>query len=371
MTRLIYANTRQADMFYAIGMDFVDDFFYLETDKEKLVFLDQREIGVFAEKNQNQALKGVLNAKLAKQAATLDFTTSNENKLALQIIRTYVSVGENIKVPEYFPLGMADFLRNQGLVIQTQGPFFPKRQIKSEKEVAYIRENIAKTVKAFQRIEKILHVSIIEDEHIIFEGQKLTSEFLKKECDRILLEEDMFNDMNIIISSGPHTAQPHHHGEGFLQPHVPIICDIFPRSRKNSYFADMTRTYVKGKPSKMFEKMYAATLAAQQEAFKKIKAGVPAKEVHMVVSQIFAERGFHVGDVGFVHGTGHGLGLEVHEQPFVNAISESILRVGNVITVEPGLYYPEHGGVRIEDVVLVTEDGCENLTNYPKEFLIA
>ncbi|NTV41083.1 MAG: aminopeptidase P family protein [Candidatus Moranbacteria bacterium] len=370
MTRLIYASTRQADMRYAIGMDFVDAFFYLETESEKLIFLDQREIGVFAEKNENQDLKGVLNAELARQASEKKLKTSNENGLALQIIKTYCAENEAVCVPEYFPLGMADFLRSQGVKIQTQNSFFPNREIKNEKEVSYIRENIAKTTKAFRRIEEILRASSIKDDHLIFEDQRLTSEFVKKECDRILLEEDMFNDMNIIISSGPHTAHPHHHGEGCLQPHVPIICDIFPRSRKNGYFADMTRTYVKGKPSEMFEEMYEAVLAAQQEAFKNIKAGVKAKDVHTAVSQIFTQRGFHIGDVGFVHGTGHGLGLEVHEQPFINATSESVLQAGNIVTVEPGLYYPDHGGIRIEDVVLVTKDGCENLTNYPKEFLI-
>lgn len=370
MTRLIYASTGQADMRYAIGMDFVDAFFYLETESEKLIFLDHREIGVFDEKNEKPVLKGVLSTELAKQAFELEFETSNENKLALQIIKTYCPENADICVPEYFPLGMADFLRSQGVKIQTQNPFFPNREIKNEKEISCIRENIAKTTKAFRRIEEILRASSIKDDHLIFEGQKLTSEFVKKECDRILLEEDMFNDMNIIISSGPHTAHPHHHGEGCLQPHVPIICDIFPRSRKNKYFADMTRTFVKGKPSEMFKKMYAAVLAAQQEAFKNIKAGVKAKDVHTAVSQIFTERGFHVGDMGFVHGTGHGLGLDVHEQPFINAMSESVLQAGNIVTVEPGLYYPDHGGIRIEDVVLVTKDGCENLTNYPKEFLI-
>ena len=132
----------------------------------------------------------------------------------------------------------------------------------------------------------------------------------------------------------------------------------------------MTRTYVKGAPSEKLQKMYDAVREAQEAGIEAIKPGVSTKDVHALVSGVFIKAGFEVGTKGFVHGTGHGLGLDIHEDPRINDRSDIVLMQGHVVTVEPGLYYPELGGVRIEDVVCVTENGCRNLTNYPKIFCI-
>lgn len=370
MPKIIFASTRESDMRYVLGMEIPDACFYLETETKKYVFLDHREIGVFEEKNKNPEVEGVLSVPLFGEARKIEGETSLENKLALHIIRSYGFEKEEIEVPTYFPLDMADFLRAQGIVLKVVEQFFPQRAVKTEKEISLIRENIKKTIKAFEKIEKILHASKIEGNKIKFEGKFLTSEFLKLECDRVLLEEGMFNELNIIISSATHTAMPHHMGTGELFAHQPIVCDIFPRNRENGYYADMTRTYVKGKPTVEFCKMYETVLLAQQKAFDLIKNGIVAKSVYQAVCEVFTSAGFHVGDVGFVHGVGHGLGLDVHELPYINASYDGILESGHVVTVEPGLYYSKHGGVRIEDVVVVRKDGCENLTNYPKNFQI-
>jgi Xaa-Pro aminopeptidase len=116
--------------------------------------------------------------------------------------------------------------------------------------------------------------------------------------------------------------------------------------------------------------MYAAVLKAQLAALKRIRAGVSAKEIYDAAADVILKNGYHVGETGFIHGLGHGVGLDIHEKPSLKANLEDILEAGNVITIEPGLYYPNVGGVRIEDMVLVTKTGCKNLTNYPKKLVV-
>ena len=174
----------------------------------------------------------------------------------------------------------------------------------------------------------------------------------------------------MIISSGVQASMPHHKGSGPLHAHKPLVCDLFFRSRSNRYFADMTRTYVKGTPSDDVRKMHMAVAAAQMAAFAQIRPGVAAADVHAAAAQEITDAGFDVGEQGFIHGLGHGLGLQLHELPNVGPNSKDILEAGHVITVEPGLYYKEHGGVRLEDVVVVTEHGFENLTDYDSELVV-
>ena len=153
--------------------------------------------------------------------------------------------------------------------------------------------------------------------------------------------------------------------------HEPIILDIFPRSQKTGYFGDITRTVVRGRASETARKLYDTVWQAQKIAFKKARANVRTGDVHRAVQEFFAQSGYITGRrhgrmEGFFHGTGHGLGLEIHESPRLGANSTGKLRPGHVVTIEPGLYYPEIGGVRLEDVVLVTPNGSRNLTRFEK-----
>jgi Xaa-Pro aminopeptidase len=167
---------------------------------------------------------------------------------------------------------------------------------------------------------------------------------------------------------------PHHSGEGHLVAGKPIVIDIFPRSQENGYFGDMTRTVVKGEPSHELERMYQTVLKGQKLGINLIRGGVKAKDVHGAIMDFFRKNGFETGSIdgkqqGFIHSTGHGLGLEIHEPPRVS-FGEDVLEEGNVVTVEPGLYYEKLGGVRIEDVVVVKKDECINLSRYPKRFRV-
>jgi Xaa-Pro aminopeptidase len=167
---------------------------------------------------------------------------------------------------------------------------------------------------------------------------------------------------------------PHDSGQGPLFAGKPIVLDIFPRSQKTGYFGDMTRTVIKGEPTKELSDMYDTVLKGQKLAIGMIGPGAAVKDVHKAVVEYFDSRGYKTGTVdgkteGFIHSTGHGLGLEIHEPPRVG-MGDEILEEGNVVTVEPGLYYAGTGGIRIEDVVVVEKKGCKNLTGYTKKFRV-
>ena len=370
MLKLSYASTKQKDQLYIARIQILDDFFFMETDDAQYVFLDAREFGVFNEYNKNPRMRCVALEELMNKTNNISGEQDPAHKLALQIIKDYRRENEPVEVPYYFPLDMADYLRSEGIVLQVKRPFISEREFKNGSEIEAIEKSIRKTKSAYQLIEQILRNSIIENENVVYRGSKLTSEFLKQEVTKVLVEQGMLNTEGIIISCGKYAAIPHHPGNGAIKAHQTIICDLFPVSQESGYFADMTRTYVKGAPSEKLQKMYDAVREAQEAGIEAIKPGVSTKDVHALVSGVFIKAGFEVGTKGFVHGTGHGLGLDIHEDPRINDRSDIVLMQGHVVTVEPGLYYPELGGVRIEDVVCVTENGCRNLTNYPKIFCI-
>ncbi|MFA5993552.1 MAG: Xaa-Pro peptidase family protein [Parcubacteria group bacterium] len=369
MARIIYASTQNSDMLYALKIHVSDPVFLLDMGKKKqYVFLDQREIGVFQSHNNNPDIEAVLLDPILDQAKTYEEKTNNANKLVWHLCKIYNL--NSIEVPNNFPLDMADFLRSKKIEIKVQNPFYLDRTRKNKKEIEYVRQNVVNLCNAYEEIELILAESIIEGDNLRYRGEILTSEMLKRRVEHVLIDYDLIDIEGMIISSAEDAVVPHHRGSGPIKAHQPIICDIFPKSRKNGYFADMTRTYVKGRPSEALEKMYQAVLKVQERAVKMVRPGISARSIHDFCAQSFLDMGYDVGAEGFVHGTGHGLGLDIHEGPFVNKHTEAILEVGNIITVEPGLYYSGIGGVRIEDDIVVTEDGYENLMQHHKRLII-
>lgn len=367
MPKLIYASTDNSDMFYKVRYNIADPFFYLELENKNLIFLDHRDIWAFKEKNKTPQLQTVLLNDFIEKAKNLEINTSETNKIALAIFKEYKLLDKEIQVPESFPIGLADFLRSQGIKITPISPFIPNRQIKTKAEIQYIKGNINKTLKAFQKIEHILKESEIKWDKLYFEGNILTSEFLKFEVEKLFLEENMYNTKWIIISSSLQTAVPHNHWSWEIKPNSLIICDIYPKNMKNGYFADITRTYLKWKATQKMLDMFEAVKEAQKQAIKEIKPWIQNKEIHKICEDTFNKRWFKTENgSGFIHWTWHSFGLDIHEKPNLNSTSEEILKPWNILTVEPWLYYPELGGIRIEDDILVTENGCENLVNYPK-----
>jgi Xaa-Pro aminopeptidase len=166
-------------------------------------------------------------------------------------------------------------------------------------------------------------------------------------------------------------VDPHNEGSGPIRAHSSIIMDIFPRSQRTGFFGDISRTVVRGTASERLKAAYRCVEEGQRIGFRRVRDGANAFDIHAEILQYFAGQGFPTGMVdgrmqGFFHGTGHGLGLDIHEAPGIGARSRNILKAGHVVTVEPGLYYMGMGGVRLEDVVFVTKTGCRNLVKIPK-----
>jgi Xaa-Pro aminopeptidase len=276
---------------------------------------------------------------------------------------------KHFTVPDDFPAGVFAKTTALGLRLTiADGPLFPERELKTAGEAAAIREGNHCSALGFAAAEKILRRSKIKGSRLLYRGEVVTSEMLKFAIETACLEAGAVS-ANTIAAGGDQACNPHERGSGPLRPHELIILDIFPRVTATGYYGDMTRTFLRGRASDAQRALVAAVRAAQLAATKTIKAGVNGRDVHRKVVEVFTARGFETkhtpkGSVGFFHGTGHGLGLAIHEPPRMSGAIDYTLKKGSVVTVEPGLYYPGLGGCRIEDVVQVTASGSKMLSKY-------
>ena len=205
-----------------------------------------------------------------------------------------------------------------------------------------------------------------------------TSEAAHAIIDEVLEAHQCESPEGHIVAGGFQSVEPHERGSGILAANMPIVIDIYPRSKRTGFYADMTRTVCSGQPSIELQRMYGAVLYAQQLAISMVAPGVACTDIQIAVERYFIDEGYITSGKGkefryaegFVHSIGHGVGTEIHEPPRFGKGSEDILIEGEVITIEPGLYYKEIGGIRIEDMVLVTGDGCRDLTRSSKEFVL-
>ena len=290
------------------------------------------------------------------------------------------AMGSPIAVPPGLGVVYADELRARGVTLTPDRVLFEGlRRSKTEAEISNIEKTQAAVEAACAHARSILEESDLgSDDSLIWRGEPLTSELLRSEIDVDLLRRGCAAD-GTIAAGGPQGADPHERGHGPLKAGESIIVDIFPMDLSTRYYSDMTRTFVKGEPNEGFRKMYDAVLESQDAALSMIKAGVNGRDVHRKVADVLHEAGYktNVHDQepgkplteGFFHGTGHGVGLEIHEAPRIAPVDEELIP-GDVVSVEPGVYDPGIGGVRIEDLVVVTEDGCRNLTRFPKGFVV-
>ena len=271
-------------------------------------------------------------------------------------------------VADDFPAGLYARLRRQGLALEVaDGPLFPAREIKGAAEAAALREGNRCSARGIAAAERVLRASRIKAGQLVHDGHPLTSERLKFAIEVACLEAGGVS-LNTIAAGGDQACDPHERGSGPLRANELIIVDVFPRVTATGYHGDMTRTFLRGRASDGQRALVAAVRAAQLAALRTIRAGVNGQTVHAKVVETFAERGYETkrtakGSSGFFHGTGHGLGLAVHEPPRVSTV-DCVLKKGTVVTVEPGLYYPGLGGCRIEDVVRVGAGGPELLSRY-------
>src|SRR5438309_863110 len=276
-------------------------------------------------------------------------------------------------VPANFPLRYAEELAaNRIRVRATNGLFWPEREAKSQKEVEMMEQALRITEKGLKRAIEVLKASTpASRKRLRWNGRILTSEMLRAEIDSTILRAGGV-PLGTIVAGGDQACDPHERGHGPLYADSLIILDVFPRDAKTGYFGDMTRTVLRGRASEAQRKLWETVKAGQALALKRIKAGVDGMTIHKAIQEFFASRGFPTGvrngrRVGFFHGTGHGLGLEIHEHPRLQKV---VLKDRQVLTVEPGLYYPGVGGARQEDVVVVTKTDCRILSHFPKQLEI-
>ena len=265
-----------------------------------------------------------------------------------------------------FPAGLALQLKKAKININiAEGAFFTERIIKNDEEAKAIKEGNAASAAGIRAAESILRRSFIKNGKIFYQKRFLTSERLREEIEIACLKKGAVAS-HTIAAGGDQACDPHCMGYGILRANEMIIIDVFPRVTRTGYFGDMTRTFVKGRANENQRSLIAIVKKAHDEVLDVIKGGIEGAKVHRQVEVLFEKNGFLTrknGDVneGFFHGTGHGVGLEIHEEPRLSSHG-SKLKCGMVVTVEPGLYYPGLGGCRIEDMVRVQRNNVEMLS---------
>lgn len=362
--RLLVADSeRSPDMLYATRFFAPDAFLFLEKNGRTFAMFSDLEID-----------------RARKSARVDEIVAYSEvaNRLPEKLQSSYAEVvaellrHKKIKralVPSDFPLGLAQSLAKAGVVlIAAEGLFWKEREFKTGAELRDLRRALAITETGMGRAMEVLRAAQIFGRKLTWAKKPLTSEILRAEIDSAILRAGGV-PANTIVAGGAQACDPHERGRGPLRANELIIIDIFPRAARSGYFGDMTRTVVRGRASAAQRRLWETVQAGQQLALRAMQPGADGRDIHERVKAFFAERGYPTEQragrwVGFFHGTGHGLGLEIHEEP---RFAKTVFQPGQVITVEPGLYWPGVGGARIEDVVTITGRGIRQLSRFPQE----
>jgi Xaa-Pro aminopeptidase len=369
-TRLIVAASEtDPDMLYATRFFAPDPFIFLQRNGKRTLVLSDLEID--RGRKQADADEFVSFNQLEREVQGKSKKAPPYEKVLSHFLRKR-GVRSTI-VPASFPLGYAQELAANKIRLRaTNGLFWPEREAKSEKEITMIGRALRITETGLKRaIEVLARSTITRGKKLRWSGKTLTSEMLRAEIDSAILRAGGI-PTGTIVAGGDQACDPHERGYGPLFADSLIILDVFPRDAKSGYFGDMTRTVLRGRASDEQRKLWETVKAGQALALKRIKAGVDGMTIHKAIQEFFKKRSFPTEvrkgkNVGFFHGTGHGIGLEIHEYPRLQKVT---LKDRQVLTVEPGLYYPGLGGARQEDVVVVTKAGCKILSRFPKKLEI-
>ena len=368
-TKLIVAQSDiDADMLYATKFWAGDPFIFLQQNGKRTIVLTDLEMG-----------RGRKTAKVDEFASfnELEREVQGNSKQAppFEKVLAHFLRKRGVKsatVPANFGLGYARELAKDNVELSTaDGLFWPAREAKTDEELKLIGRALRITEAGMKRAMDVLKASKPKGKKLMWSGKPLTSELLRAEIDTTILRAGGVA-MNTICAGGDQACDPHERGHGSLFANSLIILDIFPRDAQTGYWGDMTRTVVRGRASEEQRKLWQTVKDGQELALREIKADVDGMKIHKAIQALFKKRGYPTEvrkgvNVGFFHGTGHGLGLEIHEYPRVQKV---VLKERQVVTVEPGLYYPGLGGVRIEDVVVVTKEGSKILSKFPKQLEI-
>lgn len=357
-----------ADLLYRSKFLPVDPVVFLDEGKRRTLVVPMLEFG-----RAVQEARGV--EVVLPEAIGVDKAKSRSlSGWAVALLR-YRKV-KTVRVGPFFPAALLRALEEDGVRVDImEKAMYPERAVKTPEELARIIVSQKAAVRAMREAEKVLRAATITRSGFLrWQGRALTAEALRTVIDIALLHEGCLA-RDTIVAGGAQAADPHERGSGPLKAGTSIVIDIFPQHKRSGYWGDITRTFCCGSPSPALARMYATVLKAQKLALSLIRPGVCGSVVHQRISDYFVAEGYPTtvkdGVVrGFFHGTGHGVGLDIHEGPWLNRL-ENKLAVGQVVTVEPGLYDPDIGGVRIEDTVVIEAGGPRLLATYPKTFVMA
>jgi Xaa-Pro aminopeptidase len=359
---IVAASETDPDMLFATRFFAPDAFVFLEKKGRRVVMLNDLEVD-----------RGRAQAKVDEVIAYSDVAKrAGKGATFVEVLLRFLKEQKVTKaqVPASFPLGLARELEDNDIKLHPRsGLFYPERAFKTEEELKLMRKALVITEAGLARGMEVLKQADIRAKGQLRWGNGvLTSERLRAEIDSAILHAGG-QPAHTIVAGGEQACDPHERGSGPLKANSLIILDIFPRDAHTGYFGDMTRTVVRGQANEAQRMLWDTVLKGQKLALDMMKPGVEGKNVHDAVQKLFTDSGYPTEQkngrwTGFFHGTGHGLGLEIHEEP---RLGRTTFRPGQVLTVEPGLYYPGLGGVRIEDVVTITETGIKMLSRFEKQ----
>lgn len=367
---LLYADSeRSADMLYLGRIQVPDAFVAFIARGKKYAVLGALELG---RARKESAFDKVLPLETYLQRARKRWPDRKPGPAEVVALVAAEFRVKNFYIPDDFPAGLATRISQLGvgLTIVTDA-IFPEREVKTPREIAAIREGNRCSAAGLAAAERLLRASKVKGRQLLHEGKPLTSERLRRTIEVACLEAGGISH-GTIAAGGDQACDPHCVGHGPLRANELIVVDVFPRVQTTGYHGDMTRTFLRGRASDAQRALVEAVRAAQFGAMQSIRAGVNGRDIHHGVIAEFEQRGYATkhtakGSVGFFHGTGHGLGLAVHELPRMSTVDHTLLK-DSVVTVEPGLYYPGLGGCRIEDVVQITARGVKQLSDFHYEW---
>jgi Xaa-Pro aminopeptidase len=362
---------RSPELRHEVPLVIADAFLYAEKDGRRAVIIHSLEIPRVRESAPELEIVPIEQLGSDELYAAGKQGWEIELELALRACRE-LGIGA-ATVPATFPVAHADHLRANGIEIVIDRDLFEnRRRSKNATELRGIRKAQKACEAALDVARDLLRRAEANGAGLEVDGEPLTSERIKRSIEDVFADHDVEGG-EMIVSHGPQSAVGHDMGSGQIKPNEPVVFDLFPKDKETGCYADMTRTYVVGEPSSELEEWYGLVKQALDESTAGVKPGVNGRALYELVCDIFHDAGYKTqlnkepGEVledGFFHGLGHGVGLEVHELPSLGRIGHDLVP-GDVVTIEPGLYRSGYGGLRLEDLVLVTEDGYEVITDYP------
>jgi Xaa-Pro aminopeptidase len=368
----IFADSlRSPEMRHEVPLGIPDPFLYAERDGERHVVASSFELGRITEVAPELQVLPLEEFGIDELYAQGLPREEIELEVILRAARRFGI--EQAVVPGTFPLEVADHLRGNGIQVRADREHFVRRRrVKNDAELAGIRRAQHAAEAAMDAARELLRSAERQNGSLVVDGEPLTCERLKMAVEQAFTANGAFAD-EFIVSHGAQTAVGHDMGSGPIAPDEPVCLDLFPRDRESGCFADMTRVFVVGTPSDELQEFHRLCREALDRSVEAVKPGVTGRELYRISCEVFEEHGYPTllskqpGEVlqdGFYHSLGHGVGLEVHEEPTLGRAPGELV-AGDVIAVEPGLYRNGYGGCRLEDLVLVTDKGPEVLTDYP------